>query len=104
MGRYAGKPSSAGISSIRPESSRSASAHLEVESAKSRNVDDFKAMVDQAMSQSMAEELAKFIVFLRKRSELNPSDTRLIYMISDFLKVEFDVASKAVNDALGISE
>jgi len=62
-----------------------------------------------------AKDLAGFIVYLRQTrtktdpdtglgmdSDINISDTSLAYAISDYLNVNFDVANKAVNYALGI--
>ena len=50
-----------------------------------------------------AKSLANFIIYLRALyalGNINLSDTRLAYAISNYLDVDFDTASKAINDAL----
>jgi len=53
--------------------------------------------------ETRAVELAKFIVFLRLSDKnIRISDTELAYCISEYLDVDFNIANKAVNIALGI--
>jgi hypothetical protein len=78
---------------------------LEEESEKGENMN----------AESDAQDLADFIIYLRKtttvtdpetglglESDINISDTSLAYAISDYLGTNFEVANKAVNKALGI--
>ena len=48
-----------------------------------------------------AQDLAKFLVHLRWKELVDGSDTTLIYILQEYLNCDFDVASKAVNCALG---
>ena len=64
-----------------------------------------------------AKDLSDFIIYLRKtcrtnvnpetnlvsQSDINISDTSLVYAIADYLKINFQEANRAVNESLGIS-
>ena len=61
-----------------------------------------KKTADSIPVNQKAVEMARFGKYLRLKQSLRVSDTEMVYAISEFLNINFDEASKAVNVALGI--